>query len=280
MVEDRVHKVSLEMMASLVRSEARPNADLRLLVELDGVQFPILINRHPKSERLLVLYNGAVDRKRSSTGIVFQRSSWVGEFNATRIHFADPTILPFPDMSIGWGQLSKNAWAIPGYISILNLIRKDLNGIGASKTLHYGSSAGGFQAMMAACLDRGSTALVNNPQTDVTQFWPNAQAKLFRNVFEDDEVGTESLALYPWRFRCLDFFEREGYIPNLRIASNIASEKDFRGHLLPFVEGLGRVNDSGNRVSIDAYWNRRQAHNPLGRNATIQLVNRELAQLA
>lgn len=134
--------------------------------------------------------------------------------------------------------------------------------------------------MMTDCLDRGSTALVNNPQTGISKFWPVTQAKLFRDVFEDDEVGTESLALYPWRFRCLDFFERESYIPNVCIVSNIVSERDFKGHLLPFVEGLGRVKDSGNQVNIDGYWNRKQAHNPLGRKATIQLVNRELAKLA
>lgn len=71
MVENRMLEVSLENLGSFIKSEARPNTDLKLLVELDGCQFPILVNRHPESERLLILYNGAVDRKRSRTGIVF-----------------------------------------------------------------------------------------------------------------------------------------------------------------------------------------------------------------
>lgn len=274
-------EVGLAELPSLVSSNLELREDLRVLLRFDGWTFPILFNfRESCPSKLLVCYNGAVDRARSASGLVFQRSSWIDDFKFSRMHFADPTILDHSDMSIGWGQLSSEQWGIELYVAILDALRAASVIPSPESTLHYGSSAGGHQAIMTACLDRGSNALANNPQTDVTRYWPRHQERLFKNIFDDDAVGTASVAAAPWRFKCVELFKKERYVPNLRIATNVSSERDYSGQLLPFLESMAAVQPSGSRIGLENYWDEAAGHSPLNRKETVRLVKRELSRLA
>lgn len=279
-LDDFLHINLTEIANELRGSDIGVGVDRKLLIEAEGVGFPVLIHVNDQySSRLLVMYNGAVDRERSESGIVFQRSSWVNDFHATRIHFADPTILDFPGMSIGWGQLSKERWGIEVYVEILRQLRKALLLPAANRTLHYGSSAGGHQAIMAATVDRGSQCLANNPQTDITKYWPRHQARLYQNIFHDDEVGSQTLKENPWRLKCVEYFRRTGYIPPLRIVTNVNSRRDFERQFIPFIKAMSGLEPSKSPVTFEGYWDPEGGHRALSRKETRIRINRLLDQM-
>lgn len=273
-------EVKFEDIESYLGKNLVGGRDLRFVVAIDGWRFPVLLNvskRFP--DRLLVLYNGAVDRSRSKTGVVFQRSKWFGEFHASRIHIADPTLLLHRDLTLGWGQLDRDQWGIPLYVKIIESLRLVATLPNSDATLHYGSSAGGHQAIMTSCLDRGSRAFANNPQTDVTAYWPGLQKPMFLKVFDDDERGTSAVAEFPWRFKCADLFRKEKYVPGMRIATNINSSQDYDLQFLPFIQELPSIQPSSSRLLLEPYWDPKGGHSALDRGPTVKRVNAELSAL-
>jgi len=275
--DDFLHINLADIASTPLGAEIGFGADRKLLIESEGVWFPVLIRVSKRyNSRLLVMYNGAVDRERSKSGLVFQRSSWVDDFNATRVHFADPTILEFPDMSIGWGQLSRERWGIEVYVEILNELRKALLLPTADRTLHYGSSAGGHQAIMTAALDRGSRCLANNPQTDITKYWPGHQARLYENIFQDDPKGTQTLVDTPWRLKCVEMFRKQGYVPPLEIVTNVNSSRDFDLQFIPFIRAMNGLVPGKNSVTFEGYWDPEGGHRALSRKETRIRINRTL----
>lgn len=175
--------------------------------------------------------------------------------------------------------MDSSEWGIPLYVRILDYLRDLLSLPQSEQTLHYGSSAGGHQALMTACLDRGSYAFANNPQTDITAYWPGLQKPTFKQVFDDDPHGTASVAEWPWRFRCVDLFRKEKHVPNLHIATNINSAQDFENQFLPFIEELPRVKASKSNVILEPYWDPKGGHSALDRGPTVKLINGILNQL-
>lgn len=279
-MQHELEEISLSEISEALHGVDAVNSDARFMVRVGDWLFPVLLRLSAEhSEKLLVLFNGAVDRTRSESGIVFQRSSWIGDFRATRLHICDPTPLRFPDMSIGWGQLSREQWGIPLYKHIVDALRQEIGLPGAESTVYYGSSAGGHQALMTACLDRESHAVANNPQTDITNYWPGHQKRLFKKVFKDDSVGTGSLAEFPWRFRCTDLFKKERFVPPLRIFTNINSPRDFELQFLPFAEELPKIQPSSASVLLEPYWDAGGGHRALDRMGTVRKVNEELERV-
>lgn len=248
-----------------------------LLIEIGEYGFPVYFRlARQDNEFLTVLYNGAVDRKRSKTGIVFQRKTWTEVFTTNVIHFCDPTLLPHPELTIGWGQLSRDEWAYSGYLRILKTFRRALRFSPPSFTIHYGSSAGGFQALMGACLDRGSYALVNNPQMTVRNYYPNHRLRLFRDVFGDADSESYWTSNYPERFSFLSQCKTQGRIPRTRVAINVASKSDFRKQLLPVIERLDSLGFSPSQnFRFELYWDEAAGHGPLSKSITRRLVLEE-----
>ena len=161
-----------ELETSITKwSGSSESSTVKFGVTVDEVLFPVFLHlSDTHNDRLTVLYNGAVSRDRCEDGIVFQRSSWKDEIPSTIVSFADPTLVLHDRMSIGWGQVDGQLFAPEQYKVILDVLRDSLSLPGRFETLHYGSSAGGFQALATAGYDRGSRVLCNNPQTDYSKY--------------------------------------------------------------------------------------------------------------
>lgn len=263
-----------ELEEYLLRKENKK--EFTLLIEQFGTLFPVYFRSGGDTNFLISHYNGAVDRKRSPSGIVFQRSSWKDELDCDVIHFADPTLLPHRSLTIGWGQLSAERWAIPGYHAILNAFRKALPVAPPWRTIHYSSSAGGFQALATAVYDRGSYVVGNNPQIDVSKYNPIHQGRLFDLVFNDPDCGRTTIPNYPWRFNLVELFKVKQRIPRTRLAINVLSPTDYRNqifHFLDQLDGLPFVPKA--QVRVDFYYNERQGHKPLSKASTARLLKEE-----
>mgnify|MGYP001630759620 CR=1 FL=1 len=252
--------------------------ELRFMVRIDDCHVPVLVrSKNECNDTLLVTYNGAIQRSKAPDGVVFQRSSWLDDFQSSVIQIADPTMVKHDRLQLGWGQFTKENWAIEGIVGILEALRNRFGFVGAENTLHYGSSAGGFQAICCATLDRGSIALVNNPQLDWSFYSERYVEALLRDVFEGSTLE-DIKANSPWRVSVVDFFECVGYVPETEVLLNVASAGDFERQLKPALSKLETVRSLGKKpaLSFNLYHDENLGHNPLGKPYTIEKINSKL----
>ncbi|MDU4730085.1 hypothetical protein ACKFRK_03635 [Corynebacterium kefirresidentii] len=262
----------------LVKGE---RGEFRFIIAVGSCHVPVLLRPAKNSvDALLVTYNGAIQRSKAPDGIVFQRSSWLDEFEATVIQIADPTMLKNRRLQIGWAQFSDEEWAISAYYEVIQALRERFDLVGSDKTLHYGSSAGGFQAVCCAAMDRGSTALVNNPQLDWSLYNERFVNTLLREVFHGSKVDLVR-SEQPWRVNVIDLFEYLGYVPKTEVLLNIASPGDVEQQLKPILSRLETFRSLGKNptFSFNFYFDANMGHNPLGKPYTIQIINNELKNL-
>ena len=262
----------------LVKGE---RGEFRFIIAVGSCHVPVLLRPAKNSvDALLVTYNGAIQRSKAPDGIVFQRSSWLDEFEATVIQIADPTMLKNRRLQIGWAQFSDEEWAISAYYEVIQALRERFDLVGSDKTLHYGSSAGGFQAVCCAAMDRGSTALVNNPQLDWSLYNERFVNTLLREVFHGSKIDLVR-SEQPWRVNVIDLFEYLGYVPKTEVLLNIASPGDVEQQLKPILSRLETFRSLGNNptFSFNFYFDANMGHNPLGKPYTIQIINNELKNL-
>lgn len=255
--------------------------ETRFIVTVGSCRVPVLLRQAKNnSDTLLVTYNGAIQRSKAPDGIVFQRSSWLDEFEATVVQIADPTMLNHERLQIGWAQNSEKEWAIDAYYDVIQALRERFDLADSEKTIHYGSSAGGFQAVCCAAKDRGSTAIVNNPQLDWSLYNERFVNALLRDVFNGSEIE-EVRTRQPWRVNVIDLFEHVGYVPKTEVLLNIASAGDVEQQLKPILSRLEGFESLGKKptFSFNIYHDVNMGHNPLGKPYTIQKINRELERL-
>lgn len=262
-------------------SKSRDGDRVNFIVDSSSGKIPVGFVKRDNCEKLLVTYNGAVERSRSADGIVFQRSTWIAEFEASVLQFPDPTLLKDSGMSLGWGQLSQDQDAPPIWCEILNVFRKTFNLPAAEKTLHFGTSAGGFQAISTATLDRGSSVLVNNPQLDWYRYTSTvAVNRVLRNILKDP-AGKKFLLSHPERVRVWELFNKEKYFPKMVLYTNTASPGDYYDQLQPFLRALPALGflDTQWRLHTVFYRDSNAKHSPMPKGPTVKAIKEALDQL-
>lgn len=249
----------------------------------DEVEVPCRLLTRAGADRLLVFFNGSVDRARSSSGIVFQRSSWENDFDTHCLWIADPTIARSPEIGIGWGQLNSTDFLPFTVKQLVDAADSALNDDSPLRRLYFGSSAGGFQALACASLDPGSKAVVNNPQTH----WPLYPDKRAVALVMSGVLGcstTEQMCnKFAWRCDLRRLFECAGNAPKVEYYVNFGSRFDVDDHFRPLREWY-QAQDSliAERFVSRSYRDGttgRLAHNPMNREKTVTAINRVLRSL-
>lgn len=229
------------------------------------------------TDRLLVLFNGAVDRKKApDPRRVFQRSSWAEEFKAHTLNIADPTLDPSNDLSIGWGQAGGNNSTRLAYATLTTWIAECLD-ITAENITLYGSSAGGFQALQTAPFVRGAQCIVNNPQIDWTYYSKKYVDALIQHVYPTFNAETLREA-HPATVSVTHTFSQEKYVPRIKYFLNAASSADYNRqapHLIRYLN-KGR-NLASRRCEMIIYSDPNAGHNPLPKATTINEINQVLS---
>lgn len=227
---------------------------------------------------VLILYNGAysgtVERKNQP---VFQRCTWVSDFGCLVINIDDPTIRLGKDCVIGWGQGTLEDYYSLAFNKFLKEIYLCLGVEETRNKIHFGSSAGGYQAIVGASLDRGSRAIVCNPQVDWTNHFLTSHVDRLRNVcFKGFSIAAIK-AMYPERANCMVFARRNRNIPSVDFYVNAQFAHDIRHQLTCFVDVLGAAE------SVDLLQDRdfeiyvthaSRGHNPPGKDDTIKYIQR------
>lgn len=249
--------------------------DFFLVVTSNSTKFEFIVKRKTTSENLIVFGSGAYNIKKLKPPI-FQRYSWANDFDENIIYYNDPTLY-LSDITLGWGYGTKNIYYLEIIYKILNKLINIMK-IQRKKTIFYGSSGGGFMSIILATLLKGSTAIVNNPQVDITKYHIGHVKKLFSGIYCDQDIK-DIFKLNRERLNVIDMFKRENYIPKIVYYQNIACDFDMENQFYPFINEIRTIDEESfyNLIDLKLYCNKEENHNPLSKNKTINIIKNQIA---
>lgn len=247
-----------------------------LSVDREGVNYEFLLRIKEDSKHLLVFGSGAYNPEKMKPP-VFQRHTWINNFEESMILYNDPTLYLGP-MSLGWGHGTTERFYLEELSEIIQAIMNRIH-VASNHVIFYGSSGGGFMSMILAGFVQGSTALVNNPQTIVTNYYPSHVNRLLETA-HPNLSREEVLERFETRLNVIEFFKKINYVPNIFYLQNMACDHDMQKHVAPFINKLkGLVDVIGNTpIKLEFYSDKEKGHNPLDLEETIphfeSLLNR------
>lgn len=232
--------------------------------------------RRSTSQRLVVFYNGAVDRSRAANGLVFQRRTWADDVEASVLILPDATLFGRDGLAIGWGLGDPDDWFIRRASSFSRALSAEL-GVADHDRVYFGSSAGGTQALFSSVLDKGSRALVNNPQLN----WVNYDVPSAVNRAVSAVFGTlspeEVLDAFPERVSFLSLVELEHHFPPVRYYLNARSLPDWNDQFLPLMRAVPVLREMlVPALDVRVYHDADSGHSPLARGQALSELNRFL----
>lgn len=265
-------QVGLESLISLDAHSFPYETPVRLDIRTPTCAIPLLAIRRRKASRLVVLSNGAVALEQSNRQPVFQRSTWWREIDAHQIYVCDPGTVGSEALSLSWGQLNADHWAIPDAAISVQRLAAILGAPEPTQRTYFGSSAGGFWSVGLASEDRGAQVVINNAQFDWTRWMPDAVNALRKNRF-DNLLPTELRERYPLRTNMLARLGEAKYPTKLRYFVNLASKHDRLVDYPLFQDYLYRYYQSIECVTTHCYSDAQRGHNPLSKEQTLRILN-------
>lgn len=203
--------------------------------DIGNLPFSAYLYIKPNTNKLFVMFNGALDERHSAKTPIYQRWSWHEEF-ASVLYITDPTLLEYSEIKLAWyiGDKSNRV-----DIKIAEFVSKVATNLKVDKIIPYGSSGGGFASIqLASNIGRNCIAVAINPQTNVVDYvkkfvdqYINVCWKaVSKDVLKDD----------------LSFNAIHNYMlnkPKILYIQNITDEFHYKKHLLPFLEAINFDKD-------------------------------------
>ncbi|MFV7563612.1 hypothetical protein ACNPAA_17710 [Aeromonas sp. PS2Canimalfood6] len=207
-----------------------------------NITLRILSHIRPNPEFIVVLFNGATNNERDHSQPNFMRWSWAEEHKFSFISIDDPIVSNFRTTNLAW-YVGTDEFDLQKYINnIINTILTKVK-LSTNNVVFYGSSGGGFAAIMAATILKGSSAVVNNPQTDILKY-SKRFVELFSTCFGKDEQVIRDH--YYYRFCLIRAFKHYNYIPSIYYRQNSQDLTHVRNHYIPFLSSyLELVSTAG-----------------------------------
>lgn len=243
-----------------------------LSVEWQGINYEFIIRMKLQSKKLIILGSGASEKQSPP---IFQRYTWIKDFEESVIFYNDPTLY-LGEISLGWGQGTIERYYLKDIAIILEKIIRKIN-ILKENVLLYGSSGGGFMSLILAGYLRGTFALVNNPQTILTNWYTTPITQVFQLSYPNLSIQ-EIKDTFAERINVIAFYNKIGYVPPIYYLQNIAADFDMKNHLEPFITGLQELEriDAVNKVKLDLYFDKQLGHIPLEKNKIMPYMKQTL----
>lgn len=193
-------------------------------------------SRLAPSEEIVVAFHSVHDVREGPYPVFAQVANLASRVPAL-LSFADPSAhgrgngtggLPWYLGGPGWDPLH----------ALLQVVRKAQGRTGARHIAFVGVSGGGFAALRASAMVRGSLALVSDPTTSVQAYGPRASAPYFENVWP----GWERDALvdaFPDRFDMARHYATVNPENHVFYVQNSSDFAHVRHHLEPFRSAMG-----------------------------------------
>ncbi|WP_271399224.1 hypothetical protein [Salinicoccus roseus] len=242
---------------------------IQLNIRHEDRMYHLLIYLRKRTDLLFVISNGAIDPKKKKPP-VFMRNSWIEDLPGSLIFIDDPT-LHDTDLTLGWGQGSEKAFALEEIATFIDKLSNRFK-YKRENIYFYGSSAGGFMSMMYAVMLEGTSAVVNNPQTNVLNYYPSAVEPLMNHVYRTCD-REKLLARYGHRLSIVEGFKHYGHVPVIHYFQNHFCQKDLKQHMNPLIAEMKKEGMSMNHLYINQYFDSEAGHRPLSKAGTLRLLN-------
>ncbi|WCH21323.1 hypothetical protein [Aeromonas salmonicida] len=184
------------------------------------------------TDKVVVFFNGATTSPLDGKKI-YSRWSWGYNTGTSFISFDDPIVSCTRLTNLGWYIGTKDT-DIQDIINKILLHVCDKFNIPLNRVVFYGSSGGGFAAIMAAIKLRGSTAIALNPQTNILKYNKKPHETVLNNFFSINNAIHESVLTYLDRFSILEAIKRTSYLPNVIYIQNTQDTFHLNNHYIPF----------------------------------------------
>ncbi|AKG73424.1 prolyl oligopeptidase family serine peptidase [Salinicoccus halodurans] len=227
----------------------------------------LVYNKRDRFENAVVLSNGAVDLNKKRPPI-FMRSKWAKEIDASLIYLDDAT-LHGTELKLGWGQGNKNEFVLKVYSKLVKAIISKIN-LETDHVFYYGSSAGGFMSLILAAMHNGSTAIVNNPQTDVKNYHEGHSRPLLEMSYGTIETAYNS---FRERVNVVNAFKHVDNVPHIYYIQNQYSFHDLKYHVNPFIKSMKEDELEIEKVTFINYFDKERGHTPLDKDPALNSLN-------
>jgi hypothetical protein len=200
------------------------------IVKVGSLDTNILTCFKSNSKKLVVFFNGAVNIDKTPLP-VYQRHSWLEKLPYSSMIIMDPTIYDFLNETessyITWYQGDKDSFFLENLNPIIEGVTKEL-GVKYENVAFYGSSAGGFAALMSASMLKGSKACVVNPQVDALKYHKKYSQKILSHL----GINTDGPPPSKMRLNVIDYFEKKSSFPFVYYKQNKQDVLHYQQHFM------------------------------------------------
>ena len=208
-------------------------------IEHRGVNFELYAKLKADSDVLVVFGQSAVTKGANNTP-VFHRWSWADDLPYSVLVLNDPTLYLDPQILGGWFQGTADHYYMETMAQIVGQFARQLS-IPNPRILWFGSSAGGFSSMMMALTLRGSHALVQIPQVDMSRYSIQSSVDDLCTYCYGGLPIEDVMAQYGARMSVIEAFRAARYVPNIWYLQNTQDQNHLLRHYATFVEGIARL---------------------------------------
>lgn len=211
-------------------------------------------SRLQRSDELIVTFHGANDLTKNIYPM-FARVKSLAPKAPAMMSFADPTMLVDRErkMLLSW-YLGGPGW--DPLHAILAVIRKAQGKCGAKHVAFLGGSGGGYAALRASAMVRGSMAFVQDPQTGIAAYSRRVRETYFNTVWKGWNASSIMAAL-PERFDMASHYRIAQPENFVYYAQNSSDPIHVEKHLAPFKSACGITSDAalvrGRKRVINVY---------------------------
>lgn len=200
------------------------------IVKVGSLDTNILTCFKSNSKKLVVFFNGAVNIDKTPLP-VYQRHSWLEKLPYSSMIIMDPTIYDFLNETessyITWYQGDKDSFFLENLNPIIEGVTKEL-GVKYENVAFYGSSAGGFAALMSASMLKGSKACVVNPQVDALKYHKKYSQKILSHL----GINADGKPPSKMRLNVIDYFEEKSSFPFVYYKQNKQDVLHYQQHFM------------------------------------------------
>ncbi|EHK6829005.1 TPA: YqiA/YcfP family alpha/beta fold hydrolase [Escherichia coli] len=202
---------------------------------IDNNQLIAIKKINSDSKKLIVMLNGAVNRTISQPP-VFQRKTWLDYLPYNVIIIPDKTVEINDTLELGWYLGEHNKEYIHEVAQLVANTANELN-INNDSIVFYGSSGGGYAAIILSTLIIGSSAISINPQITLNKY--------IKRIFDKFMADTGHNHKYSFLDATL-CMETQKYIPRITIIQNKNDHLHYNEHFKKF---LHWYIDNSNKIS-------------------------------
>ncbi|WP_226618611.1 heparinase II/III family protein [Cytobacillus firmus] len=264
-----ITKIEGEDLQSLEMDFQNPKI---LTVNKNNTLYDFLIRIKPDSPFLYVIGSGAYNSKEYSPPN-FQRHSWLERIDGNVIYYNDPTLY-LGEINLGWGQGTVENYYLENVAEIIRILAGKMM-IDNKNILFYGSSAGGFMSLMLGGMIKGSSVLVNNPQTIVSNYFRSHVEGMYEVSYSGLSFE-EIKSTFKNRLDVTAFYASLDTIPNIYYLQNSACQHDMENHFTPFFKKHSQYLKEGKvgELITHLYFDEKENHNPVSEQETLEFLSK------